>query len=252
MFQLFLVNLIKSGADFDMPVATSLPPKRLRNRRIYERYTIDHKHLALMNDQDILLVRDLSEGGFCTEVSERAFRRLTIGDLFVCRLRYLGEIYRCEAQVAWKSKNFVGFELRNTSADVDRFMSRLLTPLRIGTSLKPIDEKLARGIDNEGMLWYQGEDETNLYIWPGSDDKIGRWTFIHKERYTRWDNERGLQTGTMLGPTDLAFPWNQKEGPADKNVDLQFRQETVDTLMALASPHKEQLIASLTGDTNGI
>jgi len=253
MFRLFLVNLLKSGKELDKAVDKSkneLPPKRLRNRRIYDRFDIDHKHLSLMNDQDILLVRDLSERGFSTEVSERGFKRLIVGDVYLCRIRYLGEIYDAEAGVRWKSKGFVGFELLKSSRQMKTFMRRLIRPIEIGTSLQKVDDRFIQMHDNEGMNWYHGANETNFYLWEDDAGSLRSWKLESTDRFIKWDPVNGLSTGTVVQNSEntghLLTPWQQVL-EEDPSPDKDLKQFATDVFMAIQHTARDQLIESITG-----
>lgn len=250
MFRLFLVNLVQSGKVIDQnaSVKNSLPPRRHRNRRIYERFDIDYKHLSLMNEQDILIIRDLSENGFSTEVSDRGFKRLEIGDIYQCRLRYLGEIYEANAKVIWKSRRFVGFELVQPSAKIKNFMHRLLKPIAIGTSLQKVDEKFEYSSDNEGMIWYHGPNATNFYIWQDDEGVVRSWRLEEKNKYIKWDTVRGIRTGqkSPIKTASVASPW-ESEFIEDAQPDKRMKQFATDVFMAMLLPTKAQLIESIEG-----
>ena len=253
MFRLFLVNLLQSGKELDKALGQSkneLPPKRLRNRRIFDRFDIDHKHLSLMNDQDILLVRDLSERGFSTEVSERGFKRLIVGDVYLCRIRYLGEIYEAQAGVRWKSKGFVGFEILKTSRQLKQFMRRLIRPIEIGTSLQKVDDRYIQMHDNEGMNWYHGADETNFYLWEDDVGELRSWKLESTDKFIKWDPVNGLTTGKMLqnseAPDQILTPWQQVL-QEDGEPDPDLKQFAADVFMAIQHDARDQLIKSVMG-----
>ena len=251
MFRLFLVNLIKSGKNLkpdENKVKQNLPPRRLRNRRIYDRFDIDHKHLSLMNDQDILLIRDLSETGFSTEVSERGFKRLVIGDIYLCRIRYLGEVYDTEAHVRWKAKGFVGFEVVKSEPTVQGFLKRLLNPLEIGRSLKQVPQhKDMSKVDNEGMQWYQSCQETDLFIWYDESEEIKSWQLDTNNQFIKWNNAGEVSTGSIELKDSLASihdPW-KKNYLMDTDFNKEIQQLAADIFMAMQHPHKEKLIRSI-------
>ena len=247
MFRMFLVKQVASasGPLGKAKATTRMPPQRLRNRRIYDRFDIDHKHLALLNDQDILLVRDLSEKGFSTEVSDRGFRRMSVGDVYLCRIRYLAEVYDANVSVRWKAKRFIGFEIVKHTKALKTFMERLLIPLEVGTSLKPVPEKENRANDN-GMMWYHGTYETNFYLWEDDAGEVASWQLEDANRFVRWDSQGGLVTGKVQAKdhNSLLFPWQQSL-VADDNINENLRQYATDIFMALALPQKQQLINSL-------
>ena len=83
----------KAGAAKGGKKKAAEPEPPIRNRRVFARYNIDHKHLTLMNDQDILLVREISSKGFSTEVSPRGFARLVVGDVYDARVSDVGHPY---------------------------------------------------------------------------------------------------------------------------------------------------------------
>lgn len=251
MFRLFLMNLIKAGdqTQENHPVSHPLPPRRLRNRRIYERFDIDYKHLSLMNEQDILLVRDLSETGFSTEVSERCFQRFHIGDVYQCRLRYLSEIFESQLRVIWKSNGFVGFELTEESSHLHHFMLRLLRPIAIGASMQRVDEKYTTTRDNEGMIWYHGTETTNFYIWLDDEAEVKSWRLEDKDQYIEWNDFDGLKTGRInaISPQSLESPWNP-EFKADSHINPKLIQFATDVVMAMQVPNKDKIIESMQGD----
>ena len=250
MFRLFLINLLKSGKEgeqlLDRP-KNVLPPKRLRNRRIYERFDIDHKHLSLMNDQDILLVRDLSEKGFSTEVSPRGFKRLVVGDVYLCRIRYLGELYDAQACVRWKSKGFVGFELLKASKNTKTFMSRLIKPIEVGTSLQKMDDRFIELHDNEGMTWYHGPNETNFYLWLDDEEELKSWKLEDNDRFIKWDPISGVITGKIIrdkqDPNTMT-PWARTLSE-DQSPNKDLKQFATDVFMVLQLPSKDKLIESI-------
>lgn len=255
MFRLFLVSLLQSGDNLMQDsgeAEASAASERLRNRRIFERFGIDHKHLALMNDQDILPIRDISEKGFATEVSERGFRRLVVGDVYLCRIRYLGEVYESQAVVRWKASGFVGFELLCPSVKVQAFMKRLLLPVEVGASLKKVDDHLARQRDHEGMHWYQAMDGTQIYVWEDDAGTVRAWKVEKTGRFVRWDADHGLRTGSLLPePThegSFTPPWEQKM-KEDSSPDTELTQFVTDVLMAAQIDVRDQLIRLLVGDT---
>ena len=139
MFRLYLVNLIKSQQNTESSKKYELPRSHY-DRRIYNRFEADHKHLTMMNEQDIFLVRNVSLRGFSTEVSDRSFERLKIGEQYHCKMRYLREIIKCDAEVRWKKDNFIGFMLMKPDAQTSNFMKRLIKPMDIGSSLERVSD----------------------------------------------------------------------------------------------------------------
>ena len=173
MFRLYLLNLIKSGESSKKKIVSKgLPARTEFDRRTYERFNTKDKHMMLMNEQDIFFIRDISKRGFNVEVSDRAFDRLTVGDKYKCRMRYLGEIYTCIAEVRWKKDRFVGFELKEDFEDVVVFFTRLILPMKIAASLQLVKEKSISKEIQKNTYWYHGIYKTNVYIQEQENGKV--------------------------------------------------------------------------------
>ena len=183
MFRLYLLNLIKSGeTDKKNTKKIAFPGREEIDRRTYERFDMDHKHMVLMNEQDIFLIRDISKKGFKVEVSQRSFDRLMVDNLYKCRMRYMGEVYECKAQVRWKKKSFVGFELSEDSSDVKSFFTRLILPRRIASSLNLVTEENAiKGLAKK-IYWYHGLYKTNIYILNNTHGNLQAWFVQTKDK----------------------------------------------------------------------
>lgn len=249
MFRLFLMDQLAKGMEKvskeleDSP----LPKHHARNRRIYERFPMEHKHLALLNDQDILIVRDLSMNGFSTEVSKRCYLRLNVNDEYRCRVRYLGEIYDFEARVSWKSRNFVGFELVKDDFKVKKFLLRLLKPIEIGLSLKKADDKFAKNTNKKEHICLQGIANTELSMWFDEGQRLKSWELEIDKKFIKWDPFDALVTGKLKNEetgASLLKPW-EKEKILDQNVNQDLKQFALDLFMVLRSEQKDELLETL-------
>lgn len=240
MFRLFLMNKLPASQE------AQLPRKQYRNRRLYERFQIDHKHIALLNQQDILMIRDLSESGLCCEVDDRCLERLEIGDRYTCRMRYANEIYEVTVRVAWKKKPFVGFALEEPSQKVTQFIERIITPARIGYSLKTLDHSLRKLVFDGLPLEFHGEDQTQILIWEAENKLLESWYFEFKDYYIKWELHRGLETGRLLEKRAklLSKPW-EKEKKRDMSLNARLTQFAMDVFMTLNFPRVDALIESL-------
>lgn len=255
MFRLFLVNLIQPGQtksiDNKKIDSSDNKVKRHRNRRIYERFDIAPSHLSLMNNQDIHVVRDLSEHGFSTEVSEIGLKKLNIGDIYHCHLKYLNELYETDVHVRWKSESFVGFEVDSTDQTINKFLKRLLAPLEIGYSLKtvPKNEQSPTTQDNEGRKWYQSYNQTDLYIWQDESDLIKAWQLDTGTKFIKWSLDQGCTTGAII-PADImtnsTTPW-EKSYQSDSSKDEISVKLAIDIFMAATFPFKYELIRTISG-----
>jgi len=234
MFRLFLMN--KLASEQESLTRPKLPTKQYRNRRLYERFNIDRKHIALLNEQDILNIRDISASGFSCEVGERCLDRLQVGDVYTCRIRYLSEVFDLTAQVAWKSKPFVGFSIKEPSVRITHFLNRIITPVRVGTSLKA----------KEGTLEFHGEDQSSLVISENKAEELQSWHMESNGKYMEWDHYKGFETGKLIQKEtpSLSKPWEKKK-KKDEIADLNLRQFALDVFMVLDFPRSENLIESL-------
>lgn len=252
MFRLFLRKKILSGAKGKAPLkAVGRDEPVRRNRRVFARYNVDHKHLTLMNEQDILLVREISAKGFSTEVSQRGFARLTVGDVYDARIRYLGEIYDLQARVAWKADNFVGFEIVKASRETLMFIKRLLRPIEIATSLQPVESAFMTD-GPSGKSWYHGDEESDLYTWHDAEtSELTAWQLAVGDQYVEWKATDGFATGTLTGAQGReALMGANLSGPAqtqDAAVDPKKKQFAADVIMALQFPVREEILETFTG-----
>ncbi len=245
MFRLFLIEQLRKGGK-KTPGRAKLPEKQYRNRRIYERFNIDHKHISLLNDQDILLIRDISSGGFCCEVGERCFGRLKVGDVYLCRIRYAKEIFEIKASVNWKSKGFIGFAIIDAPPKVQNFIERILTPARIGASLQELDPSLQERKFMHPVARFHGEQQSQLVVWDDSDGALHSWYFEYQDRYFTWNHSSGIESGILLNHknSSLASPW-ESERKRHAKVDETLKQFVSDVFMALNYARSEDLVASL-------
>jgi len=256
MFRLFLRNKLLSGSQASAatgseavaPIAAKAV-ERMRNRRVFERYAADHKHLTLMNEQDILLIREISAKGFSTEVAPRTSERLVIGDVYEARIRYLGEIYDLESRVAWKAENFVGFEIVNATRETLLFIKRILQPMEIAGSLREVEASFVADSES-GKTWLHGDNNSDLYIWRSPDSgSVTAWQLAVEKTWIEWRDGEGLATGSLRPPganeivRGGALQSSVQE--RDANVDTQRRQLALDVFMAMAAPLREELLATL-------
>jgi len=250
MFRLFLRKKILSAAPLGKQRLQRIEDEGARrNRRIFERYSIDHKHLTLMNEQDILLVREISAKGFSTEVSQRGYDRFTLGDVYEARIRYLGEIYDLAARVSWKHDGFVGFELVKTERETLMFLKRLLRPIEIASSLKPVETSYMNEGTQAGKTWYHGDEDTDLYTWhdPGTG-RLRAWQLVVGGQYIEWSEAAGFTTGLLKSMAEnLGFGDNLKglSPIADVVPDPDRRRLAVDVMMALGYPVREEIMETL-------
>jgi hypothetical protein len=253
MFRLFLKKKLIAGDEKNKAQAAAQIRANAQstvgsNRRVLSRYNVDHKHLTLMNDQDILLVREISAKGFSTDVSARGFERLCIGDIYEARVRYHRETYDLKARVAWKAEGVVGFELVESPKETLSFIKRLLKPIEIAQSMQLVKPNFLR--DNvENKSWFHGDDDSDLYIWrEGESSQIKAWQLAIGNSYITWDDNTGIQTGSITqdpAPEKiLGHPMSPLQKP-DSAIDTKKRQLAIDVIMALHDPVKDLILETL-------
>lgn len=206
MFKVFIHRRIHGNLKNSSAKHSSLPEKGAstenndssntrvpKNRRQSERFTIDAKQLAVFNEQDILFIRDLSEDGFSSIVSDRAFERFEIGDGYVSRLSHLGQSYDLTVEVAWKNENLIGFRFRKMPVESIRLVQRLITPARLASTLVKVDAAFME----TNRIWYHGEEQTDLFIWQSNRNSIDAWEFSSGSIFVTWDPDRLFRTGAQ-------------------------------------------------------
>lgn len=190
MFRIFLKKKLFSGEQ----TQTSSERPRQRNRRTHERFQVDQKHLTVMNDQDILLIRDISVKGFASQVSDRAFERFHIGDVYAARMRYHGKVHELDLKVAWKRESLVGFELYEPEAAALVFIKNLVRPVQLAHSLSQVEASFME--DHQGLVWYHGEN-VDLHIWMDEETGLSAWQLVADDQIVEWSAVHGVKTGLL-------------------------------------------------------
>jgi hypothetical protein len=231
MFDCILLGRIGKSSSTTPP--PKLPTKQYRNRRVYARYDLNHKRLVIANEQDILLVRNISRSGFCCEVPERALGRLSVNEVYSCKLRYLGETFQVKARVAWKGKSIAGFEFQNPSPRMHEFTNRLIRPMQVGISLRPVYLPVRLRSNPLDPLWFRGDLHTSLFMWRSMAGRVRKWAIHVEKRYIEW-TDGILESGTLIeGDLGIDKPW-ARQHQRDSKTDPELRQFALDVFMTLA------------------
>lgn len=251
MFRLFLKKKVIDGSEKSSgtpaaAVRATAQSSLVKNRRVFSRYNIDHKHLTLMNDQDILLIREISAKGFSTDVSVRGYERLNLGDVYDARVRYHRETYDLRARVAWKADKIVGFEMVNTPRETMSFIKRLLKPIEIAQSMQAVDPTFLKESEHE-KAWYHGDQDSDLFVWKQQDSSdIKAWQLSIGSQYVEWNDNEGLKTGTVgSNQAPEALMIGHAMSPIqqpDLAVDTSKRQMAIDVIMALQDPVRDLIL----------
>jgi len=251
MFRIFLRKKLLSGnKDEGVGLAATSHGLKSRNRRMFDRHNVSHQHLTMMNEQDILVIRDISAKGFASDVSERAFERFLTGDVYEARMRYLGESFDLQIRVTWKENRLVGFEINQPSADVLRFLRRLLRPIEIAQSLNEVDAEFMRE-NKEAKAWFHGDYETELFLWRSEDGKLLAWKLISGSDFVEWKDGEGVTTGSIARPSPgSALEFTSLTNPEeverrDLIVVKEKQQFATDLIMALNAPVREEIIETM-------
>ena len=248
MFRLFLKKRIKAGNAPQGKRKISRPSYR-RNRRLHERYNVDQEHLTVLNDQDILVVREISNNGFSSDVSDKAYQRFTIGDVYDGKIRYFNEIHDLRIKLSWKKNKVLGFAIEELSSQGKSFLQRLIKPMQIAANLKEQPLPTPEESDSSKIWLYCPKSETSLFIWLSQDGIVQGWQLCRERVYTQWSSSHGLGTGTFQRPQSF----DGADGPfkleanlvKDESINKDTKQEAFDILMALHSKYKHALLETI-------
>ncbi len=245
MFRIFLRKKLHSGRKTKKRRLLGRA-STTKNRRLYERYQVDQQHLTVMNDQDILVIRDISAKGFCSDVSIRAYDRFELNDIYAARMRFHGDVQDIQVKVAWKRQQQVGFELYKPDARMLGFFRSLLRPIEIANSLSPVDAAFMRD-QHAGLAWFHGED-ADLHIWLSDEEGVSAWQLIADNHIVEWSSVHGIKTGSIKhnNRTELGI---LEPGEAFKIMDNEPNPQrvrlAVDVIGALPFPELSALVKTL-------
>ena len=251
MFRVFLKQKIETKSTSEAsPSGVHFSPS-LHERRRYERHDVDYKHLSVLNDADILSIRDISLQGFSTEVGPRCFERLKKNDVYETRIRYMGEVFAMNARVAWKAGSLVGFQLVEAPSETQLFLRRLISSAKIGNQLvkSPIDSRSMTDMETK-KDWFQGPEDSELHVWrQEASGHVTAWQLSAPPKFIEWSESIGIVTGHVSSSMIVR---GDEQGQATGSIlhpDAQIDQEKVqfalDVLMALRDPSRDELVKTL-------
>lgn len=215
MFRFFLTKKIFAGeirqvaselGRTDGPRQAAQQP----NRRMKERFSFDHRRMTMMSDQDIMVVREVSESGFSSVVSERTWGRMGIGDGYSSRVRIGPDVLEFSIKVAWKDVveptisaagdaapaiHFLGFEMIQNAENSMSGWRRLIRPSTLAGSLQRVDSSFMQQFGSE-KVWYHGDEGCDLMIWFSPDEsKMIAWRLSYDSHYVEWRDGSPFETG---------------------------------------------------------
>lgn len=241
MFRLYLMNRLREGLDD----SEGTIPKGYIDRRKHKRFSVEDKKILMSNKEDLLFIRNISKEGLNTETSERTFSRIKVGDLYECKIRYRGEAYQCEAQVKWKKDQLVGFSIENTESKVKEFISRLILPQRIASTIKKVREEEATKMLSENVTWYMGERETHFVLFHiGAKTK---WFAKTKEFVILYNLERlyAFKEERRLSPEIIKFIFSHDKELKYYEPKKDHIQLVGDIIISSPIDEKETLLENL-------
>lgn len=247
LFRIFLKKrLYSSSEQQDLSKEIKRLSSPHRNRRTYDRFAVDQQHLTVMNEQDILLLRDISAKGFASEVSERAFDRFEISDIYAARMRYHGEVYDIDVRVAWKKDQLVGFELHNPDRRVLEFFQSMLRPIQLAQSLTQVDAAFMRD-QHAGMIWFHGES-VDLHLWQSEDEGLSAWRLVADEQVIEWSSVHGIKTGIVQNHSSTGLGIlepGQTHREIDAEPDPERLRFAADVIAALPFSERSELAKTI-------
>lgn len=241
IFRLYLMNRLKEGNGG----SETTTPRNYIDRRKHERFLIKDKKITLGNKDDILLIQNISKGGFNTETNDRTFERLSLGEIYKCRMRYSGETYLCEAQVKWKENLCVGFEVKDPDPSMKQFMTRIILPQKIGNSLKKVTEDKALKDLSDKITWYLGEKETHIVTYKNPSDI--NWLVKTQNYILSYDSKDLLasEEEESLTPKIIKFFFANQEELSFMHPKKDHLTLVEDIVMASFVEEKEQILNHL-------
>lgn len=250
MIRLFIRRRLVAGTDqAQLEGSRRILKNNLSNRRLSERVGINHKHLTLLNEQDIFVIEEISQKGFRARVSARAIVRLKQGDVYEGRIRYLNENFDLSARIAWKSEDSIGFEIAEMPESTASWINRLIKPVQIAANLNEIKAGFIEG-GTEGKSWYRSDTGVDLVVWKNFHEDVIAWKLTLPGFFIQWSTQNGLVTGELslpTDPTDLSeIDRNQLNiGNPDSEVDLLKKQFAEDLIVAIRFPIRKKLLETM-------
>ena len=246
------------------------------NRRMKERFSVDHRRMTMMSDQDIMVVREVSETGFSSVVSERTWARMGIGDGYSSRVRIGPDVLEFSVKVAWKDvvnladaaagdrappTHLLGFEMIQDAENSVSGWRRLIRPSALAGSLQRVDSSFMQQFGSE-KVWYHGDDGCDLMIWFSPDEsKMIAWRLSYDSHYVEWRDGSPFETGRTpdltpgvfsneanFGSPELPEIRTPSNGTGKATIDHRRLQEALDILSASDVTEAAELIQLLEGE----
>lgn len=247
--RLFLIQkLAKQMAQNGAKSTSERAQQTARDRRLYERFNLDHKHLTMLNEQDIFQIREISQHGFSTWASPRAIERMAVHDAYQARIKHLGEAHDVDIRVSWKTEDTIGFEIPSAELTLQAFIQRLLMPSEIASSLRLMEAEFLQD-QQHGKSWYHGDHTSDLYVWRDNDGAIDAWQMIWGDQYAAWSRVAGMSTGrasNAFSDSMRAFTDMPQQSFAPDDVVDQFKvQFALDVTAASLLSERDFILSTI-------
>lgn len=216
-----------------------------RNRRSAERFDVTEQNILALNDVDMLRIKDISLSGFSCLVSERAYERFSLSDVYLADLKYGGQTLEANIKVAWKADSIVGFELISPTRELLGFFQRLVHPMEVAKSLSATTPQLISENQSE-KTWYHSDDGCDFLVWRSSDLKTEAWQLVTKDFFIEWSLQGNLETGTVKHKkSSKTQAEEEEETETDDSPNIDTIRLAIDILMALSTKDSHAAIDTL-------
>jgi hypothetical protein len=170
-------------------------------QRLVPRFPLPKEKIKFHFDgtERVFAVRDISVKGLGISLLEYG-ESLLFPRGFKCEadLKLDMEHLRVKLKVARVSAWSVGFLFETLPIDQQESIQSFVDPLRIGSSLRLIDQNIAPDAFLTGMsAWYHGDSATDLFFWNNARSGVSRVLFCQGSVYWEWREDDGVATGEL-------------------------------------------------------
>lgn len=174
---------------------------KIDEMRAVPRFPLPKEKMKFVFDEGerVFAVRDISRRGLGISLLDFG-ESLFFPEGYHCKaeLRIDNHPFLVEVRVARVNAWSVGFEFESLTPEQQERIAAFVDPLRIGSTLKPVDRQGAPEAFLQGMsAWYHGDSGTDLYFWNDRRGGLRRALFCVGNRFWEWDEADGPSTGDV-------------------------------------------------------
>jgi hypothetical protein len=170
-------------------------------QRIVPRFPLPKEKIKFLFEgcEKVFAVRDISERGLGISLLEFSESVLfPMGYACEAELRVGEATLRVPVRVSRVSAWSIGFTFEGLSEEIQEKIQDIVSPLRVGGSLKLVDFRAAPEAFLHGMTaWYHGDSGADLFLWGDKQGGIQRAMFCIGRQYWEWDGVQGAATGEL-------------------------------------------------------